>query len=118
MRALVVALERGTPGETYNIGGRSERTNLDVVHAICNIMDTLHADGAPHAEHITFVKDRPGHDWRYAIDASKIEGELGWTPRETFESGLRKTVAWYLDNGSWCERVRSGAYRLERLGTL
>lgn len=116
VEALVTVLERGTPGETYNIGGHNEWKNLDVVRAICALMDELVPEGAPHADLITFVTDRPGHDWRYAIDASKVERELGWTPRETFETGLRKTVRWYLENGTWCERVRSGKYRMERLG--
>ncbi len=115
-RALLAVLERGRPGETYNVGGRSERQNIDVVRTICALMDELHPEGAPHADLIAFVADRPGHDWRYAIDASKIERELGWTPRETFETGLRKTVRWYLENRTWWERVLSGAYRMERLG--
>jgi dTDP-glucose 4,6-dehydratase len=115
-RALLTVLERGVPGETYNVGGHNEWKNLDVVRAICTLMDELEPDGAPHADLITFVTDRPGHDWRYAIDASKIERELGWTPAETFDTGLRKTVQWYLDNQEWTDRVRSGKYRLERLG--
>jgi dTDP-glucose 4,6-dehydratase len=115
--ALLQVLEKGRVGETYVIGGRSERRNIDVVHAICALLDEL----APkkklkHESLIEFVTDRPGHDFRYAIDSSKIERELGWRPRETFESGLRKTVEWYLANQSWCERVQSGAYRGERLG--
>ena len=117
VRALVTVLERGASGETYNIGGHNEQTNLDVVHAICGLMDDLHPEGAPHADLISFVTDRPGHDWRYAIDASKIERDLGWTPDETFETGLRQTVQWYLDNGTWTGHVRSGSYRMERLGT-
>ena len=117
VEALVTVLERGAPGETYNVGGHNEQTNLDVVRAICRLMDDLRPEGAPHAALITFVTDRPGHDWRYAIDAAKIERELGWTPGETFETGLRKTVRWYLDHPTWCERVRSGKYRMERLGT-
>ncbi|MBV9880625.1 MAG: dTDP-glucose 4,6-dehydratase [Gemmatirosa sp.] len=117
-RALLLALERGTPGESYAVGGRQEWRNVDVVRAICTIVDELAPDGAigPREQLIRFVTDRPGHDFRYAIDASKIERELGWTPRETFESGLRKTVAWYLENEAWRARVRSGAYRGERLG--
>jgi len=117
-RALRLVLERGTVGETYNIGGHNERTNLEVVRAICSLLDEL-APGSRHAPHaglIAFVADRPGHDRRYAIDAGKIGRELGWKPIETFESGLRKTVAWYLENDAWCRDVRSGGYRQERLG--
>lgn len=114
--ALRVAFERGTPGETYNIGGHNEKQNIDVVRTICKHLDTMRPEGSPHADQITYVTDRPGHDWRYAIDASKIERELGWTPRETFESGMEKTVRWYLDNETWWDRVLSGAYRMERLG--
>ena len=110
--ALALAFERGVPGETYCIGGGSERTNLDVVRAICATVDELAPDPAgPRERLITFVQDRPGHDHRYAIDASKIERELGWRPGRTFETGLRETVRWYLDNRTWWERVRSGAYR-------
>ena len=116
VRALVAAFERGTAGETYNVGGHNERTNLEVVHAVCALLDEMMPAGAPHARLITFVTDRPGHDARYAIDASKIDRELGWTPRETFESGLRKTVRWYLDHEAWAARVLSGEYRMERLG--
>jgi dTDP-glucose 4,6-dehydratase len=105
------ALARGRPGETYNIGGRSEKTNLEVVHTLCAILDQLRPAGAPHARLITFVRDRPGHDRRYAIDARKIERELGWTPQERFESGLRRTVQWYLEHKSWTDSVTSGAYR-------
>ncbi|RPJ44402.1 MAG: dTDP-glucose 4,6-dehydratase [Betaproteobacteria bacterium] len=105
------ALAQGRLGETYNIGGNSEKTNLEVVHAVCAILDELHPAGAPHAKLITFVKDRPGHDRRYAIDAAKIKRELGWEPRERFESGLRKTVEWYLAHGEWVRGVTSGAYR-------
>ncbi len=117
-RAIVRALEDGRPGETYNVGGHNEKTNLEVVRTICDLLDEMAPDSPflPHASLITFVKDRPGHDRRYAIDASKIERELGWTPWETFESGMKKTVRWYLDNREWCERVLSGAYRGERLG--
>ena len=116
--ALQLVFEKGTPGETYNVGGNSERKNIEVVHTLCDLLDELAPDAkiGSHRKLITHVKDRPGHDLRYAIDASKIARELGWHPRETFESGLRKTVQWYLDNQRWCERVQSGAYRGERLG--
>ena len=115
--ALTTVLRRGLPGETYNVGGDSERTNLEVVRAICRLLDELAPDprGA-HERLIEFVADRPGHDARYAIDASKITRELGWRPRHTFEQGLRETVDWFLGNRSWWERVTSGAYRGERLG--
>ena len=105
------ALKKGRVGETYNIGGNSEKTNLEVVHALCAALDTLHPATAPHARLIKFVKDRPGHDRRYAINASKIKTELGWQPAEHFESALTKTVQWYLDNAAWVESVTSGAYR-------
>jgi dTDP-glucose 4,6-dehydratase len=110
--AIREVLARGRVGETYNIGGWNEKPNLEIVHAVCGLLDELkaHADG-PYTRLITHVTDRPGHDRRYAIDASKIERELGWRPAETFESGLRKTVRWYLDNGAWVERVQNGAYR-------
>ena len=116
--ALTLVLRRGRPGETYNVGGDSERRNIDVVRSICRLLDEL-APESPHRPHeslIRFVTDRPGHDARYAIDASKISSELGWRPRHDFESGLRDTVRWFLDNRDWWGRVMSGAYRGERLG--
>jgi len=120
-RALWTVLEGGTVGETYNIGGRNEQTNLAVVRRICAILNEQAPESAPESgrfeELITFVSDRPGHDTRYAIDASKIQRELGWQPRETFESGLTRTVRWYLDNPRWWQRVLDGSYRLERIGT-
>lgn len=117
-RALIAIATRGRPGETYCVGGNAERRNIDVVRTVCAIMDELRPQSSsrPHEQLITFVADRPGHDARYAIDASKIERELGWRPRESFESGLRKTVEWYLDNRGWWESVRLGTYRGERLG--
>jgi len=119
-RALVAVLLRGALGETYNIGGHNEQRNLDVVETLCSLLDELvptrPAGRKQHRELITFVTDRPGHDLRYAIDAGKIERELGWKPAETFETGLRKTVEWYLNNRTWCQRVRDGSYRGERLG--
>jgi len=116
--ALSLVLQRGRPGETYNIGANNERRNIDVVRAICALLDDLlpNSVNRPHAKLIEFVTDRPGHDQRYAIDAAKIERELGWRPRRSFEEGLRDTVRWYLDNRGWWERVMSGAYRGERLG--
>jgi dTDP-glucose 4,6-dehydratase len=119
-RALLNVLTEGKVGETYNIGGRNERKNIDVVHAICALLEELarrKPEGVKHfADLITFVKDRPGHDQRYAIDAGKIERDLGWVPEETFETGLRKTVQWYLDNLDWCRRVQDGSYQGQRLG--
>ena len=109
--AVRVALDRGRPGETYNIGGNSERRNLDVVHAICDALQALVPRDGGYRGLIRFVADRPGHDRRYAIDASKVRRELGWAPRETFESGLAKTVRWYLEHGDWVAQVKSGAYR-------
>jgi dTDP-glucose 4,6-dehydratase len=115
--ALILVAQSGVVGESYNVGGRSERSNLEVVHAICDILDDLrpHENGA-YRQLVSFVTDRPGHDFRYAIDCAKIERELGWRPRETFESGLRKTVQWYLDNDDWWRAIRDGRYRGERLG--
>jgi dTDP-glucose 4,6-dehydratase len=115
--ALLTVLRHGRPGETYCVGGRSERRNVDVVRAICAAMDELAPDPAgPRERLVTYVADRPGHDLRYAVDATRIERELGWRPRRSFEEGLRETVRWYLENRAWWERVRSGAYRGERLG--
>lgn len=117
-RALSLIAETGRPGESYNVGGNAERTNLDVVRAICGLVDSFAPDVAigPREKLIRFVADRPGHDRRYAIDASKIARELGWSPWESFESGLEKTVRWYLANPEWWGRIRSGLYRGERLG--
>ncbi len=109
--AIRRVLEAGRPGETYNIGGWNEKPNLEIVRAVCALMDEFRPEAAPHARLITFVTDRPGHDRRYAIDARKVEQEFGWRPAETFETGIRKTVRWYLDHPDWVERVVSGAYR-------
>jgi dTDP-glucose 4,6-dehydratase len=110
--AIQAVLERGRVGETYNIGGNSERANIDVVTTICDLVDEMRpsADGRRRRDLITYVTDRPGHDRRYAINAEKVKRELGWEPAERFESGLRKTVAWYLDHADWVERIRTGAY--------
>lgn len=119
-RALYKVVTEGEVGETYNIGGHNEKANIDVVKTICSLLEELVPSKPQGVESyqdlITYVKDRPGHDVRYAIDASKIERELGWTPQETFESGIRKTVEWYLDNKTWWSRVLDGSYSLERLG--
>ncbi len=117
-RALYQVVTQGTVGETYNIGGHNEKQNIEVVKTICRILDELRpqANVQPYENLITFVKDRPGHDLRYAIDATKIERELGWKPQETFETGIRKTVEWYLDNLEWCRHVQDGSYQRERLG--
>ncbi|GGP23649.1 dTDP-glucose 4,6-dehydratase [Silvimonas iriomotensis] len=111
--AIRCVLGAGQVGQTYNVGGWNEKPNLDVVHTICRILDELRprADGQPYASQITFVTDRPGHDRRYAIDATRLADELGWKPEETFDSGIRKTVTWYLDNEAWVSNVTSGAYR-------
>lgn len=119
VRALYLAATQGVPGETYNIGGHNEKRNIEVVEILCTLLDELRPrdDGRSYREQITFVADRPGHDLRYAIDAGKIARELGWMPQETFESGIRKTVEWYLANkDGWCKRVQDGSYNRERLG--
>jgi dTDP-glucose 4,6-dehydratase len=110
-RAIMAVLEKGRPGDVYNIGGNSEKTNLDVVYTICTILDEVTTDQNRRNTLVTFVADRPGHDRRYAIDASKITAEIGWTPQESFETGIRKTVQWYLDNARWVDNVTSGAYQ-------
>ncbi|MNN34071.1 dTDP-glucose 4,6-dehydratase 2 [compost metagenome] len=118
-RALFEVVSRGVVGETYNIGGHNEKRNLEVVETICELLDELRprdTELGSYKELITFVTDRPGHDRRYAIDAAKIQRELGWVPQETFDSGIRKTVLWYLENSQWWQNVLSGNYRLGRLG--
>ena len=117
-RALMMILEKGRPGEVYNIGGNTEKTNRQVVEAICTVLDEMKPkpDGRSYLEQIAFVEDRPGHDLRYAVDTGKIIRELGWKPQECFDSGLRKTVQWYLDNPEWCRNVQDGSYMRQRLG--
>ncbi|GAA5504598.1 dTDP-glucose 4,6-dehydratase [Novipirellula caenicola] len=117
-RALVTVLTRGTPGETYNVGGNSERRNIDLVNAIVGILDEIRPreNGKSYSDLITYVKDRPGHDFRYAIDSSKIQKELGWKPQRTLEERLRETVQWYLDNESWWRDILDGKYQMQRLG--
>ncbi|MBE8718857.1 dTDP-glucose 4,6-dehydratase [Cellvibrio polysaccharolyticus] len=120
-RALYQVVTQGVVGETYNIGGHNEQRNIDVVHAVCNLLETHASDRKPagvthYRDLITHVTDRPGHDRRYAIDSSKMARELGWTPEETFETGLQKTLLWYLNNENWWQRVLNGSYQLERLG--
>ncbi|WP_045500135.1 dTDP-glucose 4,6-dehydratase [Vibrio hyugaensis] len=117
-RALYKVVSKGKVGETYNIGGHNEKKNIEVVNTICEILDVLVPKEKPYAEQITYVQDRPGHDRRYAIDSTKMQKELGWTPEETFETGLRKTVQWYLDNSGWCQNVQDGSYQRERLGVV
>jgi dTDP-glucose 4,6-dehydratase len=115
-RALAIILAKGVPGETYNIGGRNERSNIQVVRQICASLDRLRPSDSPYGELITFVEDRPGHDQRYAIDASKLEADLSWRATETFETGIEKTVKWYLENEPWWRPLREKIYRGERLG--
>jgi len=118
-RALYQVMTQGKIGETYNIGGHNQKQNIEVVHAICTLLDELApSQYSPYAGLITHVADRPGHDKRYAIDARKIDNELGWRPQETFETGIRKTVQWYLNNQAWCHRVQDGSYQRERLGEI
>jgi dTDP-glucose 4,6-dehydratase len=120
-QALLVAANQGVPGETYNVGGNNERTTLAIAHAVCDVLDELSPSAGPHRSYrelITFVKDRPGHDRRYAIDPSKIGKELGWRPETPFEQGIRSTVQWYLKSRTWCERISKAVYQRERLGLL
>jgi dTDP-glucose 4,6-dehydratase len=115
--ALACVLEKGTPGETYNIGGQCELTNIEVVKAICNILDKHYSQQAPHKNLIEHVQDRPGHDFRYAMNTSKISAQLGWEPAENFATGIEKTVNWYISNTDWWQSILDGSYRLERLGS-
>ena len=116
-KALTTVLDKGVPGETYNIGGNSERKNIDIVNAICTIMDEIRPRSeGKYADLITYVTDRPGHDFRYAIDSSKIQRELGWQPQHELEACLKQTIQWYLDNEAWWQDILDGTYQLERLG--
>lgn len=115
-RALVLVATKGKVGETYNIGGNNEKQNIEVVQTICHMLDELVPKESRYEDQITYVADRPGHDMRYAIDASKIDQQLSWKPQETFESGIKKTVEWYLNNQAWCQHVQDGSYQRERLG--
>ncbi len=115
-RAIETVIDKGRMGEVYNVGGNEERQNLEIVNAVCEILDEIDPGVQPKNELITYVKDRPGHDQRYAIDATKLLNELGWQPKETFDSGIRKTIKWYLDNQAWVDRVKDGSYQGQRLG--
>jgi dTDP-glucose 4,6-dehydratase len=116
--AIYTVLKNGQSGETYNIGGNNEIKNIDIVNTICSTLDELkpRSNGASYSELITYVTDRPGHDFRYAIDASKIKNELNWEPKETFETGIRRTIQWYLENEDWWRKIQDGSYNQERLG--
>ena len=118
--AIQTVLAKGEMGETYNIGGNNEIKNIDVVTIICSLLDEIspRKNGSSYSDLITFVKDRPGHDFRYAIDAGKIQNDLGWSPNESFETGIRKTIHWYLDNQNWWKSIQDNNYRQERLGVI
>ena len=117
--AIYEVLQHGKIGDTYNIGGHNEIRNINIVNTICSILDELNprSNNQSYSELITYVKDRPGHDFRYAIDASKIKTDLGWTPKETFKTGIRKTIQWYLDHEDWWRKIQDGTYNQERLGS-